>query len=87
MLGLRPGKIFFRPALSNLTQRPSDMGQSQHEPPTKIWKAQKDAKLHWSGRGWSILNELDLSRIHMHAMFIYDVTQILDLTHAKAEFL
>ena len=45
LLGLRPGKLFFLPALSNLTQRPSDMGESQHESPIKIWKAQTSVKL------------------------------------------
>jgi len=86
LLGLKPRKLCVRSALSNLTQRSSDMGESQHEPPIKICKAQKVAKLSYSGRGWLISNDLDLSQIHMHAMLIYDVTQMLDLADAKGAF-
>jgi len=39
LLGLRLEKILFRLDFSNLTQRPSDMGESQHEPTIKICKA------------------------------------------------
>lgn len=41
LLGLRPRKICFLFILGNMIQRPSDMGESQHEPPIKICKAQK----------------------------------------------
>jgi len=43
--------------------------------------------IFYSGYGWSIPNDLDLSWIHMHVFLIDDVTQILDLEHAKCEFL
>lgn len=46
LLGLRPKKLCFHSALGNLTQRPSDMGESQHEPLIKICKVQKSVKLH-----------------------------------------
>jgi len=34
--GLELGKLFFHITLSNMAQRPSDMGESQHEPLIKI---------------------------------------------------
>jgi len=45
LLGLRPRKLCFLHTLIKLTQRPSDMGESQHEPPITICKAQKVVKL------------------------------------------
>ena len=80
-------KLFFRFALCNLTQSPSVMIESQHEPSIKIAKAQKVVNLCQSGWGQPILNELDISWIHMHTFLINDVTQILDLSHAKGVFL
>ena len=87
LLGLGLGELYFRSTLGNLTQRPSDKAESQHEPLVKIEKAQKAAKLCESGRGLQTPNHLDLSRIHMHTFLIYDVTRMLGLTHAKGVFL
>jgi len=35
LLGLKAGKLFFHSSLGNLTQRPSDMGESEHKPSMK----------------------------------------------------
>lgn len=37
--------------------------------------------------GWLIPNELDIAWIHMHPFFINNVSQILNLGHAKSAFL
>lgn len=63
---------------------PSDMGESQHGPLIEICKAQKVAKFC---QGWTVLNDLDLGWVHMYATLIYDVTQVLDLAHAKGALL
>jgi len=44
-IGLGPGKFYFHFALGNLTQRPTNMGEPQHEPLIKVCKAQKVVKL------------------------------------------
>jgi len=63
------------------------MREPQHEPVVEIGKAQRVAKLYYSGWGWPILNNLYLGWIHMHALLINDVPQILNLGHAKSAFL
>ena len=63
------------------------MRESQHKPPIEISKTQKAAKLYYSGWGWPIPNDLDLGWIHMHPPFINNVTQILNLGHAKRALL
>ena len=44
-------------------------------------------ELYQSGWGWPIPNDLDLGWIHMHPSFINNVSQILNLGHAKSAFL
>ena len=41
MLGFIPEELFFRSTLGDLTQRPSDMRATQHEPMVEISKSQK----------------------------------------------
>lgn len=61
LFGLVPGKFFFHSTLGNLTQRPCNMGESQHELLIKIGNTQKVAKLCWSGRGCPIWKDMDIS--------------------------
>ena len=50
----------------------------------EISRTQQTAKLCYSGWGWPIPNDLDLGWIHMHPPFINNVSQILNLGHAKS---
>jgi hypothetical protein len=45
VLRFRPKEFFFHPSLGDLTQGPSDMRESQHEPAVEIGKTQKAAEL------------------------------------------
>jgi hypothetical protein len=59
------------------------MRKSKHESAIEVGKAKEDVKL--SQCCWSRLvpNDLDLGRIDMHPMLIYNVLEILNLCHAK----
>lgn len=87
LLRFRPKEFFFCSSFGDLTQGPSDMREPQHEPTVEIGKTQKVAELYQSGWGWPIPNDLDLGWIHMHPLFINNVSQILNLGHAKSAFL
>ena len=63
------------------------MRESQHEPTVEISKTQKAVKLCYSGWGWPIPNYLNLGWIPMHPPFINNVSQILNLGHAKSALL
>ena len=63
------------------------MRESQHESTVEISKTQKAAKLYYSGWDWPIPNDLDLGWIHMHTPSIKNVSQILNLGHAKSALL
>jgi hypothetical protein len=63
------------------------MGESQHEPMVEIGKAQEALKLSECGWGWLVMDDLDLGWVHMYAMLINDVAQVMDLVHVKGEFL
>ena len=63
------------------------MREPQHEPVVEIVKSQKVAELFQSRWGCPIPNDLDLNWIHMHPLFINNVSQILNLGHAKSAFL
>ena len=60
------------------------MREPQHEPAVEISKTQKVAELCQSGWGWPILNDLNLGWIHLHPLFINNVSQILNLGHAES---
>lgn len=62
------------------------MRECQHESSIEISKAQEVVKLCQHHHGWTILNDLYLSWIHMHTFLINNVTHILDLAHAKGAF-
>ena len=62
---------------------PKQYDKSQHESAIEVGKAKEAAKLGqccWSG---PVLNDLDLGRIDMHPMLIYNVSEILNPCHAK----
>jgi hypothetical protein len=62
------------------------MGESQHEPEVEIGKAQEAPNIDECGWGWLVTDDLDIGRIHMYAMLINDVSQVIDPIHAKREF-
>jgi hypothetical protein len=62
------------------------MGESQHEPVVEIGKAQEALKLSECGWGWLVTDDLDLGWIHMYAMLINYVAQVMDPIHAEGAF-
>jgi hypothetical protein len=62
------------------------MGESQCEPAIEIGKAQEAPKLSECGWGWLVTDDLDLGWIHMYAMLINDVAQVMDHVHAERSF-
>ncbi len=62
------------------------MGESQHKHVVEIGKAQEAPKLSESGWGWPVMDDLDLGWIHMYAMMINDVAQVMDPVHAEGAF-
>jgi hypothetical protein len=62
------------------------MGETQHEPAVEISKSQEAPKLRECCWGWPITDDLDLGWIHMYAMLINDVAQVMDPVHAKGAF-
>jgi hypothetical protein len=62
------------------------MGESQHEPVVEIGKAQEAPKLSECCWGWPVTDDLDLGWIHMYAMLINDVAQVMDPVHAEGAF-
>lgn len=62
------------------------MREYQHAYAVEVSNAEEVAKLCETPQGQLILNELDLSCIHMHTLLINNVTQISDLVHAKGAF-
>jgi hypothetical protein len=62
------------------------MRESQHKPTVEIGKAQEALKLSDCGWGWLVTDDLDLGWIHMHAMLINYVAQVMDPVHAEREF-
>ena len=62
------------------------MRESQHKPTVEIGKAKEDLNLNECGWGWAVVNELDFGWIHMYAMLINDVAQVMNSIHAEGEF-
>ena len=62
------------------------MEESQHKPAVEIGKAQEALKLSECGWGWPVMDDFDLGWIHMYAMLINNVAQVMDLVHAEGEF-
>ena len=62
------------------------MGESQHEPVVEIGKVQEALKISECDWGWLVTFDLDLGWIHMYAMLINDVAQVMDPVHAEGAF-
>jgi hypothetical protein len=62
------------------------MGETQHEPAVEIGKAQEAPNLSECCWGWLVMDDLDLGWIHMYAMLINDVAQVMDPVHAEGAF-
>jgi hypothetical protein len=52
----------------------------------EIGKAQEALNLSECGWGWLVMNDLDLCWLHMYAMLINDVAQVMDPVHAEGAF-
>jgi hypothetical protein len=52
----------------------------------EIGKAQEALNLNECGWVGSVMDDLDLGWIHMYAMLINDVAQVMDHVHAEGEF-
>jgi hypothetical protein len=86
LLGLAPCKFHLTTTPGYLDEGTCNMGESQHEPMVEIGKAREALKLNECGWGWLVTNELDLGWIHMYAMLINDVAQVMDPIHVKGAF-
>ena len=62
------------------------MVESQHEPVVEIGKAQEAPKLSECGWGWPVMDDLDLGWIHMYAMLINYVAQVMDPVNTEGSF-
>jgi hypothetical protein len=62
------------------------MGESQNEPAVEIGKAREASNLSECGWGCPVMDDLDLGWIHMYAMLINDVAQVMDHVHVKGSF-
>ena len=86
MLGLTPRKFLLTTTHGYLAEGPSNMGESQHKPAVEISKSQEAPKLRECCWGRPITDELDLGWIHMYAMLINDVAQVMDPVHVEGGF-
>jgi hypothetical protein len=83
---MAPQKIFLTTSPGYLAEGPCNMGESQHKLAIEIGKAQEALKLNEFGWGYPVIDDFDLGQIHMYAMLINDVAQVMDPIHAKGEF-
>jgi hypothetical protein len=86
VVGTDPTQIFLTTTPVYLAEGPCNMGESQHEPAVEIGKAQEAPKLSECCWGWPVTDDLDLGWIHMYAMLINDVAQVMDPVHAEGAF-
>jgi hypothetical protein len=86
LLGPTPHKFLLTTTPGYLAEGPCNMGESQHEPAVEIGKAQEALKLSECGWGWPVTDDLDLGWIHMYAMLINYVAQVMDPVHAEGAF-
>jgi hypothetical protein len=86
VVGTGPTKFFLTTTPGYLAEGPCNMGESQHELAVEIGKAQEALKLSECGWGWLVTDDLDIGWIHMYAMLINDVAQVMELVHAKRAF-
>jgi hypothetical protein len=71
---LPPYEIGPTTTLGHLVEGPCNMGESQHEPSVKIGESQEALKLGQCGRGWPVMDDLDLSWINMYPILINNVS-------------
>jgi hypothetical protein len=62
------------------------MGETQHKLIVEISKSQEAPKLSECFWGWLVTDDLDVGWIHMYAMLINDVAQVMDPVHAEGAF-
>jgi hypothetical protein len=62
------------------------MGETQHEPVVEISKSQEAPKLSECCCRWPVTDDLDLGWIHMYAMLINDLAQVMGPVHAEGSF-
>jgi hypothetical protein len=86
LLGLAPHKFLPTTTPVYFPEGPYNMGESQHEPMVEIGKAQEASKLSECCWGWLVMDDLDLGSIHMYAMMINYVAQVMDPVHAEGAF-
>jgi hypothetical protein len=78
LLGPTPCEFHLTTTPVYLDEGSCNMGETQHEPAVEIGKAQEAPKLSECCWGWPDMDDLDLGWIHMYAMLINDVTQVMD---------
>ena len=83
---LPPHELGPATSLCHLAEGPCNMGESQREPSVEIGESQEALKLSQCGRGWIVIDDLNLRWINMYHMLIKNVAQVLDPLHAKGEF-
>jgi hypothetical protein len=86
LLGPAPHKFHLTTNPFYLAEDPCNMGETQNKPAVEIGKAQEDPKLSERCWGWLVTDDLDLGWIHMYAMMINDVAQVMDPVHAEGAF-
>jgi hypothetical protein len=84
--GPTPRKFLLTTTLGYLAKGPCNTGESQHKPAIEIGKAQEAPKLSECGWGWLVTDDLHIGWIHMYAMLINYVAQVMDLVHAEGAF-
>ena len=62
------------------------MEETQQEHAVEIGKAQEAPRLSECCWSWPVMDDLDLGWIHMYAMLINDVAQVMDHVHAEGAF-
>jgi hypothetical protein len=85
-VGTSPHKFFLTTTHVYLAEVPCNMGETQHKPVIEIGKAQEALKLIECFWGYPVIDDLDLSWIHMYAMLINDVAQVMYPVHAEGAF-
>ena len=86
VVGTNPTQFCLTITPGYLDEGPCNMGESQHKPAVEIGKAQEPSKLSEYCWGWPVTDDLDLGWIHMYAMLINYVAQVMDPVHAKEHF-
>jgi hypothetical protein len=86
LLGPNPRKFRLTITPVYLAEGPCNMGETQHKLAVEISKSQEAPKLSECCWGWPVTDDLDLGWIHMYAMLINDVAQVMDPVHVEGSF-